>query len=126
MPGTPEEYTAGDDYARAADAISSAIAEGETDGNSILQSLDSQGLRLYSDETMGGEPPMEEPPMEEGPAAMDMGEPPMEPPPEDMGEGPSMAGSPTGRDELMDAVRFGMEKDLQKKKGREEEMAEYA
>lgn len=134
MPGTPEEYMAGGGFSQAADMITQQIESGVTDGNQILEALESSGMRLYTADEMGEEPMGEDPMagMEEGDVEAG-GLPPMEdeeagfagPPPEAGGEGPSMVGGSAGRDDLMDAVRFGMEEDMKKKSKHKEEMGGY-
>ena len=130
MPGTPEEYMAGGSSSQAADLITQQIEAGVTDGNQIIESLEAEGLRLYTDEEMGEEPMGEDPMAEDPMAGMEEGDveagglPPMEEG-DPMQEGPSMVGGSAGRDDLMDAVRFGMEEDLKKKSKHQEEMGGY-
>tara|TARA_R100000700_G_C3178999_1_gene155075 strand:- start:6266 stop:6667 length:402 start_codon:yes stop_codon:yes gene_type:complete len=132
MPGTPEEYKASPDYSKAASMIDDLIASGEASGDSILSALSDSGLRVYAEGAMDG--PEEEMPgeMSEGEMGMDPemsteGMPMEEPPGEGPGEGPSMIGGPEqgGRGMLIEAVRFGLAKDKEKKNSRKKQEEEY-
>ena len=56
MPGTPEEYAANPDTDAAAAAIDQALADGAADGQSIIQALQDQGMRVYPEGEMPGDP----------------------------------------------------------------------
>ena len=124
MPGTPEEYQESPDTQRAKELIDKALSEGKTNGNAIIEALMASGLRVYpegatsepveGEELPEGETPEEGPPLEGEELPGDEG--PMEG--EEMGgPGPSMIGGSEGglRDILIEAVRFGQEKDREKK-----------
>ena len=138
MAGTSEEYMAGPGFEEAANLITQQIEAGVTDGNLILESLDAGGHRLYTDEEMGEEPTAGDPRAEDPMAGMEEGDveggeempmhegmPPMMGGEDPMQEGPSMVGGSAGRDDLMDAVRFGMEEDMKKKSKHKEELGGY-
>ncbi len=132
MPGTPEEYMQSPDYSRASSMIDDLIASGEASGDSILSALSDSGLRVYAEGAMDGSEEEMPEEMPEGPMGMDSEMPGEgmsmeEAPGEGMGEGPSMIGGPEGgnRGLLIEAVRFGLAKDKEKKNSRKKEEEEY-
>lgn len=124
MPGTPEEYQENPDTQRAKELIDKALSEGKTNGDAIIEALMASGLRVYPEgaaaEPTEGEEMPEGEMLEEGPP-LEGEEMPGDEGPMEGGElggpGPSMIGGSEGgrRDVLIEAVRFGQEKDREKK-----------
>lgn len=115
MPGTPEEYAESPDTAKAAEVLDEAISQGKTNGSALIEALSTAGMRIYPEspeaeameEEAMPEDEMEEEGMEEEPMMDDeMPEP-----------GDSMIGGSEGgnRAMLIEAVRFGLDKDKEKK-----------
>lgn len=119
--GTPEEYAENTDTAKAAEILDEAISQGKTNGAALIEALSDAGMRVYPEM---GEMEEEMPEDEEG---MDEEMPPEGEEPmmdEEMaGPGPSMAGGDEGgnRGLLIEAVRFGLKKDKEKKGKRKED-----
>lgn len=135
MPGTPEEYFTDSTTREAEKMIDEMITQGET-GGSIIDALETAGLRIYnSSDIEEYEEESEEPRMsaeDPGPAPGEMGlDGEDEEDEEDeydggpmydeelasSGPGPSMAGGNENgnRDLIIEAVRFGVDEDKKKK-----------
>ena len=126
MPGTPAEYMSDPSTQEAEAVIDQMIGEG-AGGAAIIDALETAGLRVYNMEEI------EEIPQEDEYAEDALSQTPEEMPDEDFGEyeggpmldseksalspGPSMAGGDEGgnRGMIIEAVRFGLDKDKEKK-----------
>lgn len=117
MPGTPDEYQSNPDTSKAKEVIDQTISQGGTSGDSIVQALMEAGLRVYPEGTAmeDSEEGMEELPEDEMEDEEYMDEAMMDDELEE--SGPSMMGGAEGgnREDILTAVRFGLEEDKKKK-----------